>query len=159
MDSEVENRAAQQEEAPMQHDLPAGTSAIQAVDTMYAQLIERAETLAAEFFAQASAGEDGKARHVQLLITVKWETPNSAGIYWSKRAGVAGARLPLITLPKGRGSKYPVGTFSSIREPIKGLCRAYETRLAEIREACFANRQLRRQLVLHEKKVAAVLAK
>jgi len=49
--------------------------------------------------------------------------------------------------------KYPLSTFSRLKEPHKTLCRNYEKRLAVIREACAQNRALRRSLMAHERTV------
>lgn len=75
-----------------------------------------------------------------------------------RNVAAPGKPAVLRTLNKGMGTRYPAGTFSSAKEPLKGLCRAYESRLAQIREACQRNRALRRTALAHGQQVLKVLS-
>ena len=92
-------------------------------------------------------------RHVKLMILVRQHTDQSWGIYWAKNIGAPGKPAIPYIINKGKGDKYPLGTFIHVKEPMKTLCRNYEKRLAQIRAACFQNRTLRRSLVAHGQQV------
>lgn len=130
---------------------------IDALDGLYAELVEGAQQLAQEYLERASTIDGKRRRQVQLLIQVKQHSPQSWGIYWAKNIASPGQPAAPLTINKGPGDKYPLGTFSSVREPLKTLCRAYEHRLALIRAACRQNRALRRTLEAHGRHVVAAL--
>ena len=126
---------------------------INGLDSMYVELIEAAKQLAQEYFEQASTLETGSRRHVKLMILVRQHTDQSWGIYWAKNIGAPGKPAIPYVINKGKGDKYPLGTFSHVKGPMKTLCRNYEKRLSSIRAACFQNRTLRRSLVAHGQQV------
>lgn len=130
---------------------------IEALDSLYAELIGEAQRLAETYLERASTINGERRRQVQLLIQVKKHTEHSWGIYWAKNTALPGQPAVPLTINKGAGDKYPMGTFSPVREPLKMLCRAYEHRLALIRAACRENRALRRTLEAHGRHVVAAL--
>lgn len=130
---------------------------IATLDALYAELIEEAQRLAEAYFNEASIDHNGAKRHVSLLIHVRQLTEQSWGIYWAKNLATPGKPALLRTINKGEGPRYPVGTFSSVKEPVKSICRAYERRLTVIRTACFQNRALRRTLEAHWRLVEAAV--
>lgn len=130
---------------------------IKAMDDIYESLIEEAQQLAEAYFEEASVDPSGAKRHVVLLIQVRRITDQSWGIHWAKNFAGPGKPAILRTINKGSGPRYPVGTFSCVKEPLKALCRAYERRLTKIREACFQNRALRRSLEAHARQVEQAL--
>lgn len=130
---------------------------IKAMDNIYESLIEEAQRLAAAYFEEASVDPSGTKRHVVLLIQVRRLTDQSWCIHWAKNVAAPGKPAILRTINKGNGPRYPVGTFSSVKEPLKALCRAYERRLTKIRAACFQNRALRRSLEAHVRQAEQAL--
>jgi len=131
---------------------------INALDGLYQDLIEEAQRLAAKYFEEASTAQEGARRHVKLMITVRHHTDQSWGIYWAKNIGAPGKPANPQVINKGEGNKYPLTTFSVVKEPLKTLCRNYEKRLAAIRAACFQNRSLRRTLAAHGRQVLDLVA-
>ncbi|WP_455232228.1 conjugative transfer protein MobI(A/C) [Geopseudomonas aromaticivorans] len=130
---------------------------IDSLDGLYAELVEEAKHVAKDFMAEASTIEGGTRRQVKILIQVKQHTPQSWGIYWAKNTATPGQPASPLTINKGAGDKYLMATFSSVREPLKTVCRTYEQRLALIRAACRQNRVLRRTLDAHVRQVAKAL--
>lgn len=104
------------------------------MDNLYAQLIEQVKTLAEDFFAEVSVDSEGKGRHVSIFIQVRRSSENSWAILWARNTAAPGKPVALRVLNKGTGASYPVGTFSTVKEPLRGLCRAYERQLGSIRE-------------------------
>lgn len=124
------------------------------LDEIYKELISEAQRLAEAYLEEASSVDGGGKKQVKLLIQVKQHTPQSWGIYWARNTAAPGTPANPMTINKGEGTKYPLSTFSRVKEPLKTICRTYEKRLALIRSACIQNRTLRRSLEAHGRLVA-----
>lgn len=139
----------------------ASEIAIEGLDAIYSELINQAEALKHSFFLNALALHEGKPGHIPLVIRISDGSLNSKRIEWMKIILTIqkGERIKIHqTINKGVGSRYRVGSFSFVKEPLKGIVRAYETQLGDIREACMVNRKIRRQLIPHTVKAAKIVA-
>lgn len=132
-------------------------SPVAALDLLYEQLRERAETLRDQFFNSALALHEDKKGHIPVVIDVKRPSSNSFAVYWLRIFISHSNGHSYRTINKGRGFKYDVGAFSFVKQPLKQLVRAYETELAKLREAASDNRALRRTMLAHAGKVARCL--
>ncbi|WP_137887539.1 conjugative transfer protein MobI(A/C) [Pseudomonas sp. 2FE] len=136
--------------------------AIESLDAIYSELIGQTEELRDAFFQTALSLHEGKPGHVPIAIRIRQTSPNAKTIEWIKiimKSKAKGKKENLyFSINKGVGSRYRVGSFSFVKEPLKEIVRSYEAQLADIREACSVNRRIRRQLVPHTVKVAKIAA-
>lgn len=122
------------------------------VDRLYLQLRQQAEEMRDQFFQRALALQVDKKGHVPIGIAVLDPSENSFAAYWV-RIFISAQGRSVRTINKGTGFKYPVGAFSFVKQPLKGLVRAYETELATLRQLASENRALRKSLQAHHGKV------
>lgn len=142
----------------------AQEAVVASLDEIYSSLVKQAELLKEAFFETALALHQGKRGHVPIVIMIKQSSPNAVSIFWAKvtvtRATPSQPKkgFLLTTINKGPGHKYRVSAFEKIQNPLKGVVRAYENQLAEIREACTRNREIRRLMIPHVKKTSIIEA-
>ncbi|WP_217191065.1 conjugative transfer protein MobI(A/C) [Pseudomonas shirazica] len=136
--------------------------AVAELDRVYSCLVDRAEELRDSFFQAALSLHAGKPGHIPIVIRIRQSSPNAVTIEWAKvilprfKEGEAKKPRVIRTINKGKGSKYPVSSFSFVKEPLKSMVRAYEIQLAEIRETCSGIQRVRRQLVPAVRKAGTV---
>ncbi|MCC9289575.1 conjugative transfer protein MobI(A/C) [Pseudomonas aeruginosa] len=136
--------------------------AVPELDRVYTSLVGRAQELRDSFFQTAVSLHAGKPGNIPIVIRMRQSRPNAVSIEWAKvnlprlKEGEAMKPRVIRTINNGQGSKYPVSSYSFVKEALKNIVRAYEILLAEIRVTCSVIQRVRRQLVPAVKKAGVV---
>ena len=130
---------------------------VASLDALYDELVAQAHALKESYFQAALALCEGEKGHIPVAINVRTTSQNAVSIYWVKiiipKSKAADGKRTIRTINKGRGSKYEVGAFSFVKQPLKQLVRDYEDRLSKVRAACSENRKLRRSVEAHVREI------